>query len=87
MYVDDVLAAAHEFSRAEQACDEIISALTSAGFLRSLRKWTSNSKQILSRINPEHVLRSEFLEFEDFSNAKTLGIRWNGLSDSQMDKL
>ena len=79
MYVDDVLAGAHEISRAEQACDEVISALTSAGF--SLRKWTSNSKQILSRINPEHVLRSEFLEFEDSSNAKTLGIRWNAQTD------
>ena len=59
MYVDDVLAAAHEISKAEQACDEVISALTSAGF--SLRKWTSISKQILSRINPKHVLRSESL--------------------------
>ena len=71
MYVDDVLAGAHEISRADQACEEVISALTSGGF--SFRKWTSNSKQILSRINPKHILRSEFLEFEDFSNAKFLG--------------
>ena len=65
--MDDVLAGALEISRAKQAYDEVITALISAGF--SLRKWTSNSKQIISRINPEHVLRSEFLEFEDSSNA------------------
>ena len=79
MYVDDVLAGAHSISEAIRARDEVKTALSSAGL--SLRRWTSNSKSILSGIAPEHILNSEFLEFEDSSIGNTLGIRWNAQSD------
>ena len=69
MHGDDVLAGAHTMPEAIKACDEVKNALSGC----SLRKWTSNTKQITSRISTEHVLHSDFLEFEDSSHVKTLG--------------
>ncbi|XP_037827080.1 uncharacterized protein LOC119615079, partial [Lucilia sericata] len=65
MYVDDVLAGSHTKTDSVKARNELIQALQSAGFF--LRKWTSNSKDILANI-PQ-------------SSTKTLGIRWNACSD------
>lgn len=79
MYVDDALVGAHDISSAIQTRDELILALRSAKF--SMRKWTSNSKEILRDLPPEDLLHSDFLDFDDCSLAKTLGIRWNALSD------
>ncbi|XP_046811894.1 uncharacterized protein LOC111689220, partial [Lucilia cuprina] len=80
MYVDDVLAGFHTQQESIKARNELIRALDSAGF--SLRKWTSNSKQILVDLPPDHLLHEEFLKLEDNSSAKTLGIRWNAVSDN-----
>ncbi|XP_075150784.1 uncharacterized protein LOC142224892 [Haematobia irritans] len=80
MYVDDALAGAHTISDAKEARNQLILALKSAGF--TMRKWTSNSKLILCDLPPEDLLHDDFLEFEDSSTAKTLGIRWNALSHS-----
>ncbi|XP_037818722.1 uncharacterized protein LOC119608392, partial [Lucilia sericata] len=52
----------------------------SAGF--SLRKWTANVKDILADLPSNHLLHEDFLDFDDRSTAKTLGIRWNAGSDS-----
>ncbi|XP_065365574.1 uncharacterized protein LOC135958605 [Calliphora vicina] len=79
MYVDDVLAGAHSKRDAIIAKRELIQALHSAGF--ELRKWTSNSVDILTDIPKDHLLHEHFLIFEDNSSAKTLGIRWNAHSD------
>ncbi|XP_073831675.1 uncharacterized protein [Musca autumnalis] len=79
MYVDDALAGAHELEVAIEARDQLVCALTSAGF--SMRKWTSNEEQILQGLPPDHLLSEKLLEIEDESNAKTLGIRWNAKSD------
>ncbi|XP_075163831.1 uncharacterized protein LOC142236501 [Haematobia irritans] len=79
MYVDDVLAGSHDVTSSIRIKDELISALSSAGF--SLRKWTSNSKEFLRSIPKEHLLNDEFLEFDDCSMAKTLGVRWNARLD------
>lgn len=54
--------------------------LNSAGF--NLRKWTSNSKDILEDIPKDHLLNQDFLCLEDESCAKTLVIRWNAVSDT-----
>ena len=54
MSVDDVITGAHSISGAIQARDEVTTAQSSAGF--SLRKWTSNSKAILSGVTPEYIL-------------------------------
>ncbi|XP_075163179.1 uncharacterized protein LOC142235805 [Haematobia irritans] len=88
MYVDDALVGVHTVDEGLKARDELIGILNSAGF--ELRKWTSNSKNILDGIPREHLLRDDFLEFHDKSSAKTLGIRWNASSDCfyfVMDKI
>ncbi|XP_051862363.1 uncharacterized protein LOC127565811 [Drosophila albomicans] len=79
MYVDDVLAGADTKQAAVSAIDELRTALESAGF--PLRKWTSNSKDVLRRIPKDHLLCADFLEIDEASVAKTLGIRWRATSD------
>ncbi|XP_075152559.1 uncharacterized protein LOC142226424 [Haematobia irritans] len=79
MYVADALAGAHELHVAIEARDQLITALSSAGF--SMRKWTSNDVRILKDLPAEHLLSEHFLAIEDESKAKTLGIRWNAKSD------
>ena len=73
MYVDDALAGAHDVTAAIRAQNELIATVKSAGF--SLRKWTSNCKQILANLPSDYVLNSDFLEFENSSLTKLLGIR------------
>ncbi|XP_075150584.1 uncharacterized protein LOC142224687 [Haematobia irritans] len=80
MYVDEVLARAHDLDLALQAREQLRSALASAGF--SLRKWTANDEKILKDLPGEHLLTENFLEIEDESKAKALGIRWNAKSDT-----
>ncbi|XP_075152046.1 uncharacterized protein LOC142226066 [Haematobia irritans] len=80
MYVDDALAGAYSISDAITARSQLVEALKSAGF--SMRKWTSNSKDIISDLPPSDLLCEDFLEFDDRSTAKTLGIRWNASTDS-----
>lgn len=79
MYVDDALYGAPDIPTALQARNQLIDALSSAGF--NLRKWTSNSPEVLEGIPKSHLLQEDFCEFEDTSNAKTLGVRWNAKSD------
>lgn len=79
MYVDDVLSGSHELNDALEAKEELISTLNAAGF--PLRKWTSNSTEILKNLSKEHILKEDFLAFDDSSQTKTLGVRWNAKSD------
>ncbi|XP_061402935.1 uncharacterized protein LOC133338843, partial [Musca vetustissima] len=72
MYVDDVLAGAHDLETALAARDQLISALSSAKF--ELRKWTSNDKAILNRFPPEHLVDAQLLSFVEASSSKPLGI-------------
>ncbi|XP_073817385.1 uncharacterized protein [Musca autumnalis] len=88
MYVDDALVGSHSVSEGLKARAELVAILGSAGF--ELRKWTSNAKELLEGLARGHLLHEEFLEFGDKSSAKTLGIRWNAVSDSfffMMEKL
>ncbi|XP_037816477.1 uncharacterized protein LOC119606893 [Lucilia sericata] len=79
MYVDDALVGAHSIPDALEARDQLIGILGTAGF--ELRKWASNSKQILKNLPQEHLLNSSFLSLDDKSNAKTLGVHWNAAED------
>ncbi|XP_065355901.1 uncharacterized protein LOC135950281 [Calliphora vicina] len=79
MYVDDALVGTHEISLAITARDQLILALSSAGF--SMRKWTSNDERILQGLPRDHLLREDFLKIDDESTAKTLGVRWNAKVD------
>jgi hypothetical protein len=79
MYVDDVLAGYDDLFVAKKARDELISALKSAGF--ELRKWSSNDRQLISDLPSDHLLSESFLQFEESSSSKALGVRWNALKD------
>ncbi|XP_075151218.1 uncharacterized protein LOC142225329 [Haematobia irritans] len=79
MYVDDVLSGCHDLESTFEARNELISALNSACF--PLRKWTSNSTEFLKSLPKEHILKQDFLVFDDSSQTKTLGVKWNAMSD------
>ncbi|XP_041630788.2 uncharacterized protein [Drosophila kikkawai] len=79
MYVDDVLAGAHTEAEAILAIQELEAALTSAGF--PLRKWISNERALLKALPKEHLLSTDFLDLEEVSTTKTLGVRWNATTD------
>ncbi|XP_070143520.1 uncharacterized protein [Drosophila kikkawai] len=79
MYVDDVLAGAHTEAEAILAIQELQAALTSAGF--PLCKWTSNERALLKALPKEHLLSTDFLDLEEVSTTKTLGVRWNATAD------
>ncbi|XP_044778770.1 uncharacterized protein LOC120285216 [Drosophila simulans] len=79
MYVDDVLAGANSVNEAQSSIRELQAALSAPGF--PLRKWTSNNKSVLKDVPAEHLLRSEFLDIDAESTAKTLGIWWRAKSD------
>ncbi|XP_068140041.1 uncharacterized protein [Drosophila tropicalis] len=79
MYVDDVLAGAHNEAAAIAIVNELQDALGSAGF--ALRKWTSNVKSVLSCIPKCHLLNADFLDIEEASTAITPGIRWKATTD------
>ena len=79
-YVDDILSGGHSIASAQEAQKQLIKTLNSAGF--PLKKITANHPDLLSHIPPENVLNSDFLKFDDSSSTKTLGIRWNALSDN-----
>ncbi|XP_065370843.1 uncharacterized protein LOC135962859 [Calliphora vicina] len=80
MYVDDVLNGTHDIPTALIARDQLIAALSSAGF--ELRKWTSNEKAILAGFPVEHLVDAKLLKFVESSSSKTLGLQWNAHLDS-----
>ncbi|XP_059222522.1 uncharacterized protein LOC131996725 [Stomoxys calcitrans] len=80
MYVDDVIAGSHHIPDALSARTQLIIAMSSAHF--PLRKWASNCIEILAGLPKDHLLKEDFLSFDDSSHTKTLGIRWNAKSDN-----
>ncbi|XP_036346150.1 uncharacterized protein LOC118755421 [Rhagoletis pomonella] len=78
-YVDDILSGSHSLPQACESLSQVIQALNSAGF--PLKKITANHPEILKNINKDHILDTNFLIFEKESTTKTLGIRWNAISD------
>ncbi|XP_065361992.1 uncharacterized protein LOC135955567 [Calliphora vicina] len=80
MYVDDVLAGGNTIEEAKEGQTQLIAALDSAGF--PLRKWISNSRELLKDLPEEHLLNVDLLNLPESNNAKTLGIRWNAKEDT-----
>ncbi|XP_075163011.1 uncharacterized protein LOC142235633 [Haematobia irritans] len=80
VYVDDILSGGHTLQEAKNKQIELISTLKSAAF--PLKKIAANAKFLLENIAREDLLDEEFLNFDDSSSAKTLGVRWNAMSDS-----
>ncbi|XP_062542374.1 uncharacterized protein LOC134210340 [Armigeres subalbatus] len=79
-YVDDMLKSVDSLEEAVQLSQDLIEVLSTAGL--TLRKWSSNSRELLDHIPP--YLRDErsCLDLE-LSNptVKTLGIKWEPRSD------
>ncbi|XP_075163644.1 uncharacterized protein LOC142236255 [Haematobia irritans] len=80
IYVDDILSGSHTISETKYYLRQLIDLLDSAGF--PLKKLTANHPEILEQVPPEDLLREDFLKLEDASETKTLGIRWNAMTDS-----
>ncbi|XP_075150745.1 uncharacterized protein LOC142224851 [Haematobia irritans] len=80
LYVDDVLAGAHTREDAIVSRNELITAVTSAGF--ELRKWTSNDPFLLKDLDPDILLPINWLDLSEDSSTKTLGIHWNVKGDN-----
>ena len=59
---------------------QLINVLRSAGL--PLKKITAINSKLLSHLPKEDLYDSEFLRFQEASTTKTLGIKWNALSDA-----
>ncbi|XP_075162907.1 uncharacterized protein LOC142235542 [Haematobia irritans] len=79
-YVDDILSGGFSIQEALKARNDLIDILKNAGF--PLKKIIANDPQLLAHIPPQDLYDSEFLRFHESSSTKTLGIKWNALSDS-----
>ncbi|XP_075151197.1 uncharacterized protein LOC142225306 [Haematobia irritans] len=79
-YVDDILSGGHSLEETKTKQIQVQKALLSAGF--PLKKITSNNITLLENWPREDLLNEEFLRIEEKSATKTLGIRWNAVTDS-----
>ncbi|XP_075162851.1 uncharacterized protein LOC142235484 [Haematobia irritans] len=79
-YVDDILSGGYTIDGTREAQSQLISCLQSAGFI--LRKITANDPQLLTHLPSEYLYDSDFLKFSETSTTKTLGIKWNAISDT-----
>lgn len=78
-YVDDVLSGADSEPECIRAQGELIALLDSGGL--SLRKWASNSENVLAQVIPAHRECQLPLSIEDESSISTLGIQWHPAAD------
>lgn len=74
VYVDDVLSGSHSIESTLEIRNQLTAALRSGQF--ELRKWYSNSPEILESIPPEHHAIDPEVGFTKGMHIKTLGIRW-----------
>ena len=79
MYVDDLLSGDHDKDILLKA-RSVIAILETAGF--QLRKSAANAKWILDDLLNDYLLNQHFINLDEDSTAKTLGIRWNAIMDS-----
>lgn len=78
-YVDDILSGGHSLEEARTALFELKYVLESAGF--PLKKIMANNTKLLEGIPKDDLFDEDFLMFEDSSETKILGIRWNAMTD------
>ena len=79
MYVDDAIVGAHTIEKAVEIREDLCKVLETAGF--KIKKWAANSKAILKDVPKKDLLREDFLDFDESSLTKTLGVRWNAKND------
>ncbi|XP_075158099.1 uncharacterized protein LOC142231374 [Haematobia irritans] len=79
-YVDDILSGSDSFENALLLYRDLCGLLKKAGC--NLRKWTTNSVDLLREIPEEHRDPSIVFDFSKDKTIKTLGIQWNTDDDS-----
>ncbi|GAB0093955.1 hypothetical protein DMENIID0001_091490 [Sergentomyia squamirostris] len=77
-YVDDMLTGAHTFGEAVTLQQQIRELLARGKF--NLRKWTSNSKELLVQI-PEESREKGIIEIKEDETIKPLGVHWSPILD------
>ncbi|GFV85204.1 DUF1758 domain-containing protein [Trichonephila clavipes] len=78
-YIDDLMAGAPSSEEAISLIKTLSSILEARGF--HLRKWRSNSSEVLSRIFSNWVGDSSNLEIHPDECSKALGLTWNSMKD------
>ncbi|XP_055916655.1 uncharacterized protein LOC129949299 [Eupeodes corollae] len=79
MYVDDLISGADSIIEARTKRDEARKLLASAGL--NLRKWTSNTKELIEDIPVQDRELDFELPFNLSNHVKTLGIKWFPVDD------
>jgi hypothetical protein len=79
-YVDDVVSGSHDTKSAQKVCLELSQILAERGL--NLRKWSSNSNELLSVIPKEHQEKRNEKDFLKEFIIKALGIQWNPIMDT-----
>jgi len=78
-YMDDLLTGVETQTEGEELCHQLTDLLSSAGF--TLRKWASNSSQILQSIPVDQRDTSGLCSLDINSSIKTLGLKWIPATD------
>jgi hypothetical protein len=78
-YVDDIVSGAHDVQTAKSISNSLIHILSQHGF--NLRKWSSNSNELLQTIPLEHQEPMEENDLLKEFQIKALGIQWNPSMD------
>lgn len=78
-YVDDYLSGGSSVSETLEISRGVDDVLRSAKY--NLRKWRSNSSQVLQALSSEHDV-SDVVDLSDNEQSKTLGLLWRSLSDT-----
>nr|XP_049464868.1 uncharacterized protein LOC120956216 [Anopheles coluzzii] len=78
-YMDDMITGVESVEDGRIICSEINQLLQSAGF--HLRKWASNSSELLEQIPAELQIEGDVLNIDRSTSIKALGLRWMPSSD------
>ncbi|XP_058448881.1 uncharacterized protein LOC131428841 [Malaya genurostris] len=84
-YVDDLLSGASDVQSAIRRCKEVSAMLASAGF--PLKKWASNSVEVLAEIPEEDLALSPLHDLQDEQSVCTLGLVRQPKSDMMRFKV
>lgn len=79
VYMDDVPSGAHSLKEAKELRDELIQLLKEGGF--PLRKWMSNSKELLGDLPSEFLDPGVTRAFQDKESISILGMTWIPVKD------
>lgn len=84
-YVDDIISGANTVAEALKLQNQLMNILKRGGF--ELRKWASNSPQLLQDLPQEHLESPVFLETSNQPHITVLGLHWSPSTDHFTYKL